>query len=70
MTPHSTPTQTDSPVRQIDHLLAHYGESHTHPTNELIHYVAVPLIVFSLVDLANRRVRLGRVGMGCHRRFL
>ena len=51
MTPHSNPTQSDSPVRQIDHLLAHYGESHTHPTNELIHYVAVPLIVFSLVGV-------------------
>ena len=38
-------------TRQIDHLLVHYGESHTHPTNELIHYVAVPLIVFSLVGV-------------------
>ena len=40
-----------SPVRLIDHLLAQYGESHTHPTNELIHYVAVPLIVFSLIGV-------------------
>ena len=40
-----------SPVRLIDHLLAHYGESHTHPTNELIHYVAVPMIVFSLIGV-------------------
>ena len=51
MTPHSNPAHTASPVRQIDHLLAHYGESHTHPTNELIHYVAVPLIVFSLIGV-------------------
>ena len=40
-----------SPVRLIDHLLAQYGQSHTHPTNELIHYVAVPLIVFSLIGV-------------------
>jgi uncharacterized membrane protein YGL010W len=40
-----------SPVRQIDHLLAVYNESHTHPTNELIHFVAVPMIVFSLIGV-------------------
>lgn len=51
MTPHSSPAPTATPVRQIDHLLAHYGESHTHPTNELIHYLAVPLIVFSLIGV-------------------
>ena len=51
MTPDSNPAQTATPVRQIDHLLAHYGESHTHPANELIHYVAVPMIVFSLIGV-------------------
>lgn len=51
MTLHSNAAQTDSPVRQIDHLLAVYNQSHTHPTNELIHYVAVPLIVFSLIGV-------------------
>ena len=40
-----------SPVRQIDHLLSVYNESHTHPTNELIHFVAVPMIVFSLIGV-------------------
>ncbi len=40
-----------TPVRQIDHLLAHYGESHQNPGNELIHFVAIPLIVFSLIGL-------------------
>jgi uncharacterized membrane protein YGL010W len=38
-------------VRPVDQLLAHYGESHQNPTNELIHYVAIPLIVFSLLGL-------------------
>ena len=49
-----TPAQVDplsSPIRQIDHLLAVYNESHTHPTNELIHFVAVPMIVFSLIGV-------------------
>lgn len=40
-----------SPVRLVDHLLAHYGESHQNPTNELIHCIAIPLIVFSLLGL-------------------
>jgi uncharacterized membrane protein YGL010W len=40
-----------SPMRRIDQLLATYGESHTKPANEVIHYVAIPLIVFSLIGL-------------------
>ena len=40
-----------TPSRRIDQLLAHYGESHTHPINEMIHYIAIPLIVFSLIGL-------------------
>jgi len=38
-------------ARRVDQLLAHYGESHRHPTNELIHYIAIPLIMLSLVGL-------------------
>jgi uncharacterized membrane protein YGL010W len=38
-------------TRKIDQLLAHYGESHTKPVNELIHYIAIPLIVFSLLGI-------------------
>lgn len=37
--------------RRVDQLLAHYGESHQNPSNELIHYVAIPLIMLSLVGL-------------------
>lgn len=40
-----------TPARRVDQLLAHYEESHRHPTNELIHYVAIPLIMFSIVGL-------------------
>ena len=44
-------TATFSAPRKVDQLLAHYGASHTHPTNELIHFVAIPLIMLSLVGL-------------------
>jgi len=37
--------------RTIDLLLAQYAESHRHPTNELIHMVCVPVIVFSLLGI-------------------
>lgn len=37
--------------RNIHALLAIYSESHRHPTNELIHFVCVPVIVFSLLGI-------------------
>lgn len=40
-----------APERKVDQLLAHYGSSHTHPANELIHYCAIPLIMLSLCGL-------------------
>lgn len=47
----SAPTATP---RRVDQLLAHYAESHRHPTNERIHFVAIPLIMFSLLGLLFR----------------
>jgi uncharacterized membrane protein YGL010W len=44
-------TSIISAPRNVDTLLAHYGESHQHPTNETIHYFAIPLIMLSLVGL-------------------
>lgn len=38
-------------TRQVDHLLAHYGQSHQNPKNELIHFIAIPLIMLSLIGL-------------------
>lgn len=38
-------------TRKVDQLLAHYGESHRHPRNEMIHFVAIPLIMLSLLGL-------------------
>lgn len=37
--------------RKIDRLLTHYGESHQNPRNEVIHFVAIPLIMLSLLGL-------------------
>jgi uncharacterized membrane protein YGL010W len=40
-----------SDARTIDTLLAQYSDSHMNPTNEAIHCVCVPLIVFSLLGI-------------------
>lgn len=44
------PAADDGP-RKVDQLLAHYGESHRNPRNELIHFIAIPLIMLSLVGM-------------------
>jgi len=38
-------------TRRVDELLAHYEESHRNPVNERIHFVAIPLIMLSLLGL-------------------
>jgi uncharacterized membrane protein YGL010W len=38
-------------IRRVDTLLAHYGQSHQNPKNELIHFIAIPLIMLSLVGM-------------------
>lgn len=38
-------------ARRVDQLLAHYGQSHRNPRNEVIHFIAIPLIMLSLVGL-------------------
>lgn len=40
-----------STPRDIDVLLARYAESHRHPVNELIHFVCIPAIMFSLLGI-------------------
>lgn len=39
------------PPRTVDVLLDQYAESHRNPTNELIHIVCVPVIVFTLLGI-------------------
>lgn len=53
MTTASNPDSSESPAgpRRIDELLAHYGESHRNPGNEVIHFIAIPLIMISLVGM-------------------
>lgn len=38
-------------IRPIDAYFAKYAESHQNPTNKLIHWICVPLIVFSILGL-------------------
>ena len=47
----STTQESGSAERRVDQLLAHYGTSHQNPSNELIHFVAIPLIMLSLMGL-------------------
>ncbi|SHK78525.1 Mpo1 family 2-hydroxy fatty acid dioxygenase [Hymenobacter psychrotolerans] len=35
----------------VQNLLDEYGESHQNPTNKLVHWVCVPLIMFSILGL-------------------
>jgi uncharacterized membrane protein YGL010W len=38
-------------ARTLAQWLAEYGESHTHPTNERLHWICIPLIILSLLGL-------------------
>ena len=41
----------DAEPRRVDLLIAHYGQSHQNPRNEVIHFIAIPLIMLSLVGM-------------------
>jgi uncharacterized membrane protein YGL010W len=50
----NTEAATDSSPatqRRIDQLLQHYGTSHQNPGNEVIHFIAIPLIMLGLVGM-------------------
>ena len=38
-------------MRKIDSLLAEYGESHVNPVNKAVHWICVPVIVWTVVAL-------------------
>jgi uncharacterized membrane protein YGL010W len=44
-------TSKSDATRKVDILLEHYGSSHKNAKNELIHFVAIPLIMLSIVGL-------------------
>ncbi len=50
-TPSTDAAEEEVPERKVDALLHHYGLSHVHPTNEVIHFVAIPAIMLSLTGL-------------------
>jgi len=43
---------TKVPQREIDVLFAEYAANRQHPSNRLIHWVCIPLILFSILGLA------------------
>lgn len=47
----TTTSGTAENARRVDRLLAHYGESHRNPANEFIHFIAIPLIMLSLLGM-------------------
>src|SRR5258708_73303 len=49
----SVMNQNSPPIsgRSIDALLAKYADSHLNPTNEIIHFICVPAIVWALLGL-------------------
>lgn len=44
-------TETPPATRRVDQLIAHYGKSHQNPGNEVIHFIAIPLIMLSLLGM-------------------
>ncbi|MEM9100226.1 MAG: Mpo1-like protein [Pseudomonadota bacterium] len=42
---------SDTTTRTIDRLLAEYGESHQNETNKAVHWVCVPVIVWTVIAL-------------------
>ncbi|MET3120112.1 putative membrane protein YGL010W [Undibacterium sp. GrIS 1.8] len=52
--PASTPTtaiKSNTDARAVEQLLEKYAESHQNPTNEYIHFVCVPVIVWTVLGL-------------------
>ena len=49
-TTHNAPDDATS-TRRVDQLLAHYCENHQNPRNEVIHFIAIPLIALSLLGM-------------------
>ncbi len=47
----SDSTTSAAVPRKIDQLIDHYAASHQNPRNEVIHFIAIPLIMLSLVGM-------------------
>jgi uncharacterized membrane protein YGL010W len=44
--------ESDQPIRRIHYLLGQYAHSHQHPSNVLIHWICVPIIVWCVLAFA------------------
>ena len=44
-------TQTNETQRKVDQMLTRYAESHRHPKNEMIHFICVPVIMWTVLAL-------------------
>ena len=42
---------SSDPRRPVDRYLGNYSEDHRHPTNKLIHWICVPVIVWTVIAL-------------------
>ena len=47
----TTAESANNQPRRVDQLIAHYGKNHQHAGNEVIHFIAIPLIMLSLVGM-------------------
>ena len=47
----NTPSVESAGERPIDRWFASYARDHQHPTNQLIHCLAVPLILWSVIEI-------------------
>lgn len=44
-------TLINQPQRKVEQLLSRYAESHQHPKNEVIHFICVPVIMWTVLAL-------------------
>jgi uncharacterized membrane protein YGL010W len=49
---HDDDAEPTDPLRDIDRYLGNYAEDHRNPVNKLIHWLCVPVIVWTVVALA------------------
>jgi uncharacterized membrane protein YGL010W len=47
----SVSSETTDPRREVDHWLGSYSEDHRNPTNVLIHWICVPLILWTVIAM-------------------
>jgi uncharacterized membrane protein YGL010W len=54
-------------MREVDDSLSCYGDNHRHPVNKAVHWLCVPLIIWSLLGMLWAASPGPRSGMPCAR---